>query len=66
MKKIRLLASVGILVVTLAVGLTSITQANRAEAFGECNCDTRQGPGNWCRIDGYTYCCNTGCYVITE
>jgi hypothetical protein len=68
MKKVRLLVSVGLLVLTIAVGLTCTTRTTRAdEGGGECNCVNLQNQsGQVCTLDGVTRCCINGCYWVVD
>jgi hypothetical protein len=67
MNKIRLLLSVGMLALTIGVGLTYSFRVARADESGrECNCtrtSTGQG-GLVCTKDGSPFCCTGGCYEI--
>jgi hypothetical protein len=67
MNKIRLLLSVGMLALTIGVGLTYSFRVARADESGrECNCvrTSTNESGLLCKIDGITRCCPGGCYEI--
>jgi hypothetical protein len=68
MKKIRLLVSVVVLMLTIGVGLTCITRTTRADEGGrECNCtNERNESGQACYQDGRLHCCINGCYWIVD
>jgi hypothetical protein len=67
MKKIRLLLSVGMLILTIGVGLSCTFGTARADGVDrECNCiRTSTGEsGLVCTRDGSPFCCPGGCYEI--
>jgi hypothetical protein len=67
MNKIRLWLSIGMLALTIGVGLTYSFRIARAdESARECNCtkiSTGQS-GLVCIRDGSEFCCPGGCYDI--
>ena len=70
MNKIRLWLSIGVLVVTVGVGLSCTFATTEADEIGiECNCikvspNRPDQSGLLCYRDGSLACCPGGCYDI--
>lgn len=66
MNKLRLWLSIGMLAVTISVGLTFTFGTAKAEESRECNCTkiSTGESGLLCMRDGSEFCCPGGCYDI--